>query len=222
MNPMGRQISGGDPRPGSAATDAIARSALRDAAGQPISFDDLPLARALRGETVSGYEFVGQTRHGATSFLSSSAPIRNAEGEITSAVVMFTDITERTHAEQERERLLREVEEGRQFAQTVIDSAPTGIVVFGADPQFTVRLANDQFLPHHTGTVAERRHRWRAAGGVFCPARRSAGILPIFRRVAETGEPVASCRVRVSRDLRVTVPSSSIGASCRCVRAETR
>jgi two-component system, OmpR family, phosphate regulon sensor histidine kinase PhoR len=191
MNAAGqRSAAADDVPPSESLTEAVGRYGFSYPDGRPIPLDDLPLARALRGETVSGYEFVSQTRRGPVYRLASSAPITNAAGEITRAVVMFTDITARKHAEQERERLLREVEEGRAFARTVIDSAPAGIVVFGADPDFTVRLANDQFMPLLRGP-------WRGDGVIgvplaeFLPRAEESGILAIFRRVVETGEPVS-------------------------------
>ncbi|MGI8858059.1 MAG: PAS domain-containing protein [Thermomicrobiales bacterium] len=191
MNAAGQRSADADAVPPSESlTEAVARYAFTYPDGRPIPPDDLPLARVLRGETVSGYEFVSQTRRGAVYRLASSAPITNAAGEITRAVVMFTDITARKQAEQERERLLREVDQGRAFARTVIDSAPAGIVVFGSDPAFTVRLANDQFLPL-------LREPWRSNGVIgvslaeFLPRAEESGILAIFRRVVETGEPVS-------------------------------
>jgi len=190
MNIKGQQITGEVAEPGTIATEKPERPAFRYPDGRPIPFDDLPLPRALHGETVSDYEFMSRVRDGDIYLLSSSAPIRDAAGEITSAVVTFMDITERKQAEQERERLLRDVERGRHLAQTVIDSAPAGIVVFSADPGFTVRLANDQFL----SLVQER---WRSAGVVgvplsaFLPRAEESGVAPIFRRVAETGNPVS-------------------------------
>ena len=190
MNTTGQQIVGRTPQPGEKAAETVERSAFRYPDGRAIPFDDLPLPRALRGETVSSYELISHTQHGDIHLLSSSAPIRDVAGEIMRVVVMFTDNTQRKHAEQERERLLRDVERGRHLAQTVIDSAPTGIVVFGTDPDFTVRLANDQFLPLV-------REPWRSAGVVGAPLAaflsraEESGIAPIFRRVAETGAPVS-------------------------------
>jgi two-component system phosphate regulon sensor histidine kinase PhoR len=192
MNAAGQRsaIATEDVSPSESMTEAVERYAFTYPDGRPIPPDDLPLARALRGETVSGYEFVSQTRRGPIYRLASSAPITNAAGEITRAVVMFTDITARKHAEQERERLLAEVEERRAFARTIIDSAPAGIVVFGTDPAFTVRLANDQFLPL-------LREPWRTGGVIgapleaFLPRAEESGVLAIFRRVVETDEPVS-------------------------------
>ncbi|MCA1725769.1 MAG: PAS domain-containing protein, partial [Thermomicrobia bacterium] len=162
MNAVGRQITGQSLSTGTSSSEVIEHFPMRYLDGRPIPQDDLPLARALRGETVAEYELMNRTQHGNAYFLTGSAPIRDAGGEITSAVVMFTDITERKRAEQERERLLREVEERRHFAQTVIESAPVGIVVFAADADFPVRLANEQFLP----LIQEP---WRSAGVVGAP-----------------------------------------------------
>ena len=220
MNDAGqRSAAVDDQSPSESIAEAVAQYGFTYPDGRPIPPDDLPLARALRGETVSGYEFVSQTRRGAVYRLASSAPITNAAGEVTRAVVMFTDITARKHAEQERERLLREVEEGQAFARTVIDAAPAGIVVFGTDPDFTVRLANDQFLPLLRERVAGRRGDRRAArrvpaprGGVRHPRRSSAAS---SRRASRSAS--RSSNMKGSAGAR----SSTIGASCRSARGAT-
>jgi len=190
MNTAGRQIAGEDPEADETVSAAVERFKFRYLDGRPIPLDDLPLSRSLRGETVSSYEFVGRSRRGDAYLLSGSAPIRDAEGAITSAVVTFTDITERKQAERERERLLREVEDRRQFAQTVIDSAPAGIAVCAADADFTVLLANDRFRSI-VGDVWSEPRLEGVPFHAFTPNAETAGILPIFRRVAETGEPVS-------------------------------
>ena len=205
MNDAGRRSAAiYDQSPSESIAVAVAQSGFTYPDGRSIPPDDLPLPRALRGETVSGYEFVGQTRRGTVYRLASAAPIMNAAGAVTRAVVMFTDITARKHAEQERERLLKEVVEGQAFARTVIDAAPAGIVVFGTDPDFTVRLANDQFLPL-------LRAGWRSAGVIgeplaaFLPRAEESGILAIFRRVVETGEPVSLAEFEYEGDHGRTV-----------------
>ena len=66
-----------------------------------------PFARALRGETVSDEELV--LRHSTSGrdivVRTASAPVRLGE-RITGAVVVGTDITDRKHAAEERQRLL--------------------------------------------------------------------------------------------------------------------
>ncbi|MDQ6909052.1 MAG: PAS domain S-box protein, partial [Chloroflexota bacterium] len=268
MNAAGRDISGEDLSPNDALPEVVEHFDLRYPDGRPIPLDDLPLPRALHGERVSGYEFVSRTRHGERNILMSSAPITSATGAITSAVVIFSDITARKRAEelmtrlgrildasaneiyvydaaslrylqvnegarrnlgytmeelaqmtpidirpmltaetfesfiaplrtgeqdeivfettqrrkdgshypvearlqlshgenppvfvsiiqditerrateQQREQLLREIDERRRFVQTVIENAPVGIAAFGTDAGLTVRMANGQYL----------------------------------------------------------------------------
>ncbi len=99
MNLAGQQISGEAHSPDDTLPAVVEHFDLRYPDGRVIPLDDLPLPRALRGETVSGYEFISHTRHGDRDIVASSAPIRDAAGEITSAVVVFSDITERKRAE---------------------------------------------------------------------------------------------------------------------------
>jgi inosine/xanthosine triphosphatase len=62
--------------------------------GKPIPLGETPHDRALRGETVVGYRMVIRRRDGATrELLVSTAPVRDPQGRITSAVTSFADIT---------------------------------------------------------------------------------------------------------------------------------
>ena len=104
-------------------------------------------------------------------------------------VSIIQDITERHAAEQQREQLLREIDERRRFVQTVVESAPVGIAVFASDPDATVRIANDQYLQ----LLDEP---WRSAGIIgqgareFIPPEAADHLLALDRRVVESGEPV--------------------------------
>jgi diguanylate cyclase (GGDEF)-like protein/PAS domain S-box-containing protein len=64
--------------------------------------DELPLARSfLRGEVVDGEECgVVRCNGDNATLLVSSAPIRDAAGDVVSAVAIYTDITERKRSEQ--------------------------------------------------------------------------------------------------------------------------
>ncbi len=189
MNLAGRAISGEDPSPDDSLPEVVERFDLRYSDGRVIPLDDLPLPRALRGETVSGYEFISHTRYGARTILASSAPIRDASGEITSAVVVFSDISERRAAEEQREQLLREVDARRRFVQTVVESTPVGIAAFGVDADFTVRMANDQYLQLLDPS-------WRDTGitghGVreVVPDADAAGLIALAQQVIERGESI--------------------------------
>jgi PAS domain S-box-containing protein len=69
----------------------------------PVPIDDLPLSRAIRhGEITENLELILRAENGVEHIVSANAaPVRNADGIITSAVVMFHDITARKQTEQE-------------------------------------------------------------------------------------------------------------------------
>lgn len=72
--------------------------------GTPYPPEQLPLVRAvLKGDVTRGEEMIVRHESGEDRWVSANAaPIRNAEGEITSGIVIFHDITERKQAETEQ------------------------------------------------------------------------------------------------------------------------
>ncbi len=89
---------------------------------------DLPMPRALRGETVRNvlvcFEHPDTRRESWASV--SASPIRKAEGPVTGVVVTFTDVTEIRQA-QER------AEETRERLTNVLDSLLEGFVALSRD-----------------------------------------------------------------------------------------
>lgn len=75
--------------------DYLALLRLRHPDGRPIAMEELALSRALRGETIRGYEEIA--RHPQTKrdiyLLVSAAPVRDAEGNVIGAVEVISDIT---------------------------------------------------------------------------------------------------------------------------------
>ncbi|MGH2914631.1 MAG: SpoIIE family protein phosphatase [Solirubrobacteraceae bacterium] len=68
--------------------------------GPPLPVAELPLARALSGETIVGEDVSHEHSGGRRLTLrASAAPVRDVTGTVLSAVVVFEDITERTHAQ---------------------------------------------------------------------------------------------------------------------------
>jgi PAS domain S-box-containing protein len=72
---------------------------LHTPAGDPFPIDEIPLVRALRGETTSEVEMVLHLAAGERTVLGMGAPLRDASGEVERAVVAFYDITERLRLE---------------------------------------------------------------------------------------------------------------------------
>jgi len=74
-----------------------------------LEFEHL-LRSVLDGNSFSGLEITREARDGQRVEVSaSSAPIRNADGDVTGAIVLHQDITERKQAERELERRHREL-----------------------------------------------------------------------------------------------------------------
>jgi PAS domain S-box-containing protein len=86
--------------------------------GEPVDPRDLPSARALRGETVRGYEHAIQDpQTGQRRILSvNTVPVRSEEGEITGSIATLSDVTDRYKAEQ---ALRQSGEEMRQITDAL-------------------------------------------------------------------------------------------------------
>lgn len=77
--------------------------------GGPLSPEDLPVARVLRGgKAVHDVQHVTRRFDGAKVYLSvNAAPLHDAQGNMTGVIASFTDITENRRAQAEREELAR-------------------------------------------------------------------------------------------------------------------
>jgi signal transduction histidine kinase len=80
-----------------------------DAKGRPIPPDRHPVARALRGETVSGELLRLDFPPGEKWIRVSAAPIRDAGGALLGTVTTFADVTRQREVDEQREDLLRSV-----------------------------------------------------------------------------------------------------------------
>ena len=82
-------------------TEIVAMARMRHPDGTPMAPDELPLARALRGETLvdEGKILENQTTRRDVLVLSSAGPIRDEEGRIVGAVTVVRDVTELTELE---------------------------------------------------------------------------------------------------------------------------
>ena len=77
---------------------------LRDADGRPLAVTEMPLARALRGETVRSV-IKAVAPDGSLGALTAVAlPLRHSDGSLRGAVVTFRDETERVHREVEQQQ----------------------------------------------------------------------------------------------------------------------
>lgn len=96
--------------------------------------DELPLARAIRGEEISETEIeIRSDRLSLSSWASvTGAPIRDSRGRLLGGVAVFRDITERKRAEELTQRLSSAVE---QTADSVMITDRTGVIQY-VNPAF--------------------------------------------------------------------------------------
>ena len=120
MNPAGNAMMGG----GGAAdiSGGIGAYTILDPrTRKPVPRRQLAMARALRGETISRVESIVQREGAPEIWLESSAvPLHSADGLLTGALVVFSDVT--------RERsLVGELADSELTLRTIFDQAPVGL-----------------------------------------------------------------------------------------------
>lgn len=100
--------------------------------GRELSADALPMQEAaLTNRDVRNVELDVLLPSGAwLNMLGSASPLRDADGTVRGAVGAFLDITQRKHAEEERERLLREVERRAAELDAALGSIEDGLVIY--------------------------------------------------------------------------------------------
>jgi PAS domain S-box-containing protein len=115
VNAAGRKLLALDALPSANGAGHVAQELgpqleLRGADGQPLVEEQWPLSRALKGEILTGADAVdvafraldGREARGSTS----AAPIRDAQGEITGAVLVIRDVTDRSQLERRTQEVL--------------------------------------------------------------------------------------------------------------------
>jgi PAS domain-containing protein len=124
--------------------------------GMPMPIEELPLARAVRGETRTDIRFA-VTQYGTSrevQLLACCAPIRNAAGEITGGVTVCTDVTELTRLERQKDDFLS-IASDEMRTPLAEDSPPQaagrGLPQFGGlQPGFRFQLLHEE---HRRGQV---------------------------------------------------------------------
>ena len=105
-----------------------------------IPSDQLPLARALHGESVDLFDvFVRNEKRPEGVLLSTSArPLYDVHGELRGGVVVFRDITRLMATQWQLKETARRMKEQSHAMQTVVDSMSEGVVAADADGNFTL------------------------------------------------------------------------------------
>ena len=109
----------------------------------PFAMEDLPLVRALRGETTRDVSVVLRPRHpdagSADIWLSASGyPLLDARGRSLGGAVLLRDVTAFREQTEKAERAEAELHERVQVLDAIIRSMADGVVVADAQARFTL------------------------------------------------------------------------------------
>jgi PAS domain S-box-containing protein len=169
--------------------------------GSVVAAGDLPLARAMRGETVIG-ELIDVARDSQRPMVLevSAAPVRNPRGDIVAAVAAFNDVT----AREQRERIEREfVQNAAHQLRTPLAAITSAVAVLQAgaseDP-----VARRKFLDH-IARESDRLARLtrsllvlaRAQTAQEAPELEEVELGALLRRVADTLDVMPEVEVEV-------------------------
>jgi PAS domain S-box-containing protein len=139
LNPAGERITMRVVREGEAIGARLDRYQMRRPDGAPMPQEESPSGRALRGEVVAQMECVIDGQHGPDTWLRcSAAPLRDEQGAIQGAVVIFEDITE-------QRRLSHEEARQRTLVEAMIQQTFSGMAVFDVSDDFRCLRHNDNF-----------------------------------------------------------------------------
>ena len=132
--------------------------------------DELPITRALRGETTDNIEMlVSNDTQAEKIFINiNGRPLLDGQGNLKGGVIVFRDTTELKAAQTELEQTFSELRDKTQLMETVFDSMSDGIAVISVTGQ--VMLVNPS-IKRMLGTrpLDKLPSNWSETYGVFYP-----------------------------------------------------
>ena len=143
---------------------------LRHLDGRPVSLEESPVDRALRGETVQGALFLFAHAEGGDRIMSANAAPLSAEDGPRGAVAVWHDVTAQVQAQQEIEELAAGARHQAQELDAVFEAMVEAVMVYDAGGTLIAvnRAARDVYGLDQPGTtlaeVTRRLHLRRPDG----------------------------------------------------------
>lgn len=188
--------------------DAIARLAHTREDGTAIARSDLPAIRALAGEIVIGERLRLRAADGRTlAMLANAAPLRNATGDITGAVVAYDDITELSDLERGRRELFSTANHDlRTPLTTILGFVQLARRQIGGDQERTLRTLGE--IERQTLRMVRLVH------DLLDVARFESGAIPVTLESSDLREHVTAAAERQSdgTSVNVVVPAELVRA----------
>ena len=153
----------------------------------PFPADQLPLARALRGEFSDAIEmFVRNPEIPEGTFFSvTGKPLRDANESLVGGVAILRDLTKLKDTEEELQRAHVDQTEQNRFMELVFDSISDGVVVADSRGRLTMANASAKRIVG-MGLTASPSEEWSALYGTFYPDRTTpfpSEQLPLVRAI---------------------------------------
>ena len=155
--------------------------------GRQVEGHEYPLGRVLStGRSAGPDDYLYRRGDGTPGWVRiTGAPIHDAHGRMTAALVVIDDIDTEVRALEERERLLGQVALERKLLREVVENAPAVMALYSG-PEHVITLVN----PAWERTVGKSGAVGRPFREVF-PEFAESGLFEILDRIYESGEPYA-------------------------------
>jgi signal transduction histidine kinase/DNA-binding response OmpR family regulator len=138
LNRAGRAILAvGDDAPGT--IDSVYSTEAHDLEGRLLSPEQRPLMRALRGEPVTGHENLwGRPNGEQRRIVSTGTSVRDDDGKIALAIVVFRDVTDVRRLERERDELEAGVKRMADRLASAVETIQDAIALFDDDDRLVL------------------------------------------------------------------------------------
>jgi NtrC-family two-component system sensor histidine kinase KinB len=188
---------------------AIGRTSPRREDGEEMTRDELPALRALRGELVRGERLRLRAKDGHVEILLCNAsPLRDPDGKIAAAVVVFNDITDMSELERRRRDLFAMANHDlRTPLTTILAVAQLARRLLSKEPDRAAKALDD--------IERESRRMIRLVRDLLDVARFETGVVPVTLADGDLAKAVRDAVERQPEKARftVTVPAGVGSAS---------
>ena len=147
--------------------------------------DELPLVRAMRGDTTEEVEFFirNEKRPDGAYVRARGRPLLDGDSNVIGGVAIFSDITKYKDAESELERTIDELQMQAQLTNTVFESISDGVVVADVEGNFTIFNSGAERIIGK-GAMQSSPDQWTRQYGFFHADRKtpcSVDQFPLFQ-----------------------------------------
>ncbi len=158
----------------------------RHADGRTVQGHEYPLARVFTtGEPAGPDDYLYQRGDGTEGWVQiTGVPLRDGQGRLVGGMVVVDDIDAERRAEEERERLIRELHVERARLRSILTEAPAQIAVLSA-PDFVFEFVN----PPYVASVGNRELLGRPAMEAL-PELATQGFKEMLDTAYATGEAI--------------------------------